>query len=135
MKGRTTTSPRVRRRSRRWSIRSTSTTTRPARSITGGYVYRGAALGAAFGGRYFFADFVRSRVWSIALTRRRGPARRARRTCASTPPSSAAPSQLAGVSSFGVDAGGELYIVSYNRGVVLRVVGPPGTPADLRIIR
>ena len=67
-KGRTTTSPRVRRRSRRWSIRSTNTTTRIGSSITGGYVYRGASLGAAFRGRYFFADFVRSRVWSIALT-------------------------------------------------------------------
>ena len=43
--------------------------------------------------------------------------------------------QLAGVSSFGVDASGELYIVSYNRGVVLKIVGPPGTPGSLRIIR
>jgi hypothetical protein len=37
-------------------------------SITGGYVYRGTALGAAFRGRYLFADFVDSRVWSIKLT-------------------------------------------------------------------
>ena len=36
-------------------------------SITGGYVYRGAA-GPAYLGRYFFADFVQGRVWSIALT-------------------------------------------------------------------
>ncbi|PYR57681.1 MAG: glucose dehydrogenase [Acidobacteria bacterium] len=37
-------------------------------SITGGYVYRGSALGAAYVGRYFFADFVQGRVWSVALT-------------------------------------------------------------------
>jgi len=32
-------------------------------SITCGYVYRGAALGAAFRGRCFFADFVSARIW------------------------------------------------------------------------
>ena len=37
-------------------------------SVTGGYVYRGRALGSAYRGRYFFADFVQGRVWSIALT-------------------------------------------------------------------
>src|SRR5207247_9692509 len=37
-------------------------------SITGGYVYRGRALGPNYRGRYFFADFVQGRVWSIALT-------------------------------------------------------------------
>src|SRR3954463_9432398 len=37
-------------------------------SITGGYVYRGTALGSAYQGRYFFADYVAGRVWSIALT-------------------------------------------------------------------
>lgn len=33
--------------------------------ITGGLVYRGGALGAAYYGRYFFADFIASRIWSI----------------------------------------------------------------------
>ncbi|PYQ93753.1 MAG: hypothetical protein DMF97_19435, partial [Acidobacteria bacterium] len=37
-------------------------------SITGGYVYRGSALGSAFQGRYFFADFIQGRVWSLGLT-------------------------------------------------------------------
>jgi hypothetical protein len=53
-------------------------------SITGGHVYRGSALGTAYVGRYFFADFIRSRVWSIGLTSgrtakpppRRGPSTR-----------------------------------------------------------
>lgn len=33
--------------------------------IIGGAVYRGTALGAAYEGRYFFADYVTSRIWSI----------------------------------------------------------------------
>src|SRR6185436_19214180 len=37
-------------------------------SITGGSVYRGAVLGPAYRGRYFFADFVSAKIWSIALT-------------------------------------------------------------------
>ena len=36
-------------------------------SITGGFVYRGAALDPMFNGRYFFADFVAGRVFSIGL--------------------------------------------------------------------
>jgi glucose/arabinose dehydrogenase len=36
-------------------------------SITGGFVYRGSALGTGLRGRYFFADFVAGRVWSVAL--------------------------------------------------------------------
>jgi glucose/arabinose dehydrogenase len=102
-------------------------------SITGGYVYRGASLGA-FRGRYFFADFVRSRVWSIGLViDAAGEARAADLREHTT--ELGGTTQLAGVSSFGVDAAGELYIVSYNRGVVLKIVGPPGTPGSLRIIR
>jgi len=103
-------------------------------SITGGYVYRGASLGAAFRGRYFYADFIRSRVWSIALTLDAAGEARASDVREHTTELGGS-AQLAGVSSFGVDAAGELYIVSYNRGVVLRVFGPPGTPGTLRIIR
>ena len=36
-------------------------------SITGGFVYRGSFLGASFQGRYFFADFVQGRVFSLIL--------------------------------------------------------------------
>ena len=76
-------------------------------------------------------------MWSIALTvdaDRRG---RARRTSSSTPPSSAV-AQLGNVSSFGVDADGELYVVSYSRGTILKIIGAddaPGAPTGLRIIR
>ncbi len=45
-------------------------------------------------------------------------------------------SQLGNISSFGVDADGELYLVSLTRGTVLIVAGlAPPTPTDLRVIR
>ncbi len=36
-------------------------------AITGGYVYRGAALGAVYQGRYFYADCVQGKVFSVGL--------------------------------------------------------------------
>ena len=45
-------------------------------------------------------------------------------------------SQLGNISSFGVDADGELYLVSLSRGAVLSLAGlGPPTPTDLRVIR
>ncbi len=47
-------------------------------------------------------------------------------------------SQLGNISSFGVDADGELYIVSLSRGTIIALVGAPTappTPTDLRILR
>lgn len=38
------------------------------RAITGGVVYRGAMLGSAYAGRYFFSDSIDNRVWSVALS-------------------------------------------------------------------
>ena len=107
-------------------------------SITGGIVYRGTALGAAHRGRYFFGDFIRSRVWSIGLTvnASTGEAVASGRTEHTAELGGSA--ELGGVASFGVDANQEMYIVSYSRGAVLRVVGTsaaPPAPASLRIIR
>lgn len=103
-------------------------------SITGGFVYRGQSLGDAFRGRYFFADFVSGRVWSLALSidaSGEGSASDVQEHTADL----GGTSQVGNVSSFGVDAQAELYIVSYDRGRVLRLAGGPPTPADLRIIR
>ena len=96
-------------------------------SITGGYVYRGAALGPEFDGRYFFADFIRGHVWSIALvidpTTGEAQATDLRDHTADL----GGAGMLGNISSFGVDADGELFIVSYSGGSVLRIVprGPP----------
>ena len=103
------------------------------RSITGGYVYRGAALGEAMRGRYVFGDFVRSRVWSIALTI--DAAGEARASDLREHTADLGGDQLQNVASFGVDAAGELYIVSYGGGAILKIIGPPPTPGSLRIIR
>jgi glucose/arabinose dehydrogenase len=106
-------------------------------SITGGYVYRGQQLGSSFRGRYFFADFVRSRVWSAALTIDGSGEARVTGVTEHTSELGGSAS-LAGVSSFGLDAEGELYVVSYSRGVILKIFGQrqtPPTPTGLRIVR
>ena len=103
-------------------------------SITGGYVYRGTALGPVFRGRYFFADFVRSRVWSLALNvggTGEATAFDVREHTAELGGVTA----LSNVASFGVDTEGELYIVSYGRGVILKLVSTLSPPTNLRIVR
>jgi glucose/arabinose dehydrogenase len=107
-------------------------------SITGGYVYRGAALGALYQGRYFFGDYIQSRVWSIALAVDPASGEARASNLIEHTSDLGGTAQLSGVSSFGLDADGELYIVSYSRGVVLKVTAagrPPSTPTGLRIIR
>ncbi len=45
---------------------------------------------------------------------------------------------LGNISSFGVDSDGELFVLNYSAGRVLRIVNPadpPPTPTGLRIIR
>ena len=87
-------------------------------SITGGFVYRGLRLGAAFRGRYFFADFGSGRVWSLGLSIDPNGEAHVVNIIEHT-------SQLGGVgnvSSFGVDADGELYIVDYS-GRILAIDG------------
>jgi glucose/arabinose dehydrogenase len=96
-------------------------------SVTGGFVYRGTELGEGTRGRYFFADFVQSRIWSVALTQN---------VLTGTAIASDLREHTAelGVgttmgrfpSTFGEDAAGELYIVSLS-GFVYRLLGtgPP----------
>jgi sugar lactone lactonase YvrE len=81
-----------------------------------------------------FADFVAGRIWSLALSvEPSGDARASDlrdHTVELGSPGS--------ISSFGVDAGGELYLVAYSTGSVLRVLGAataPPVPTSLRIIR
>ena len=96
------------------------------RSITGGYVYRGTALTPTFKGRYFFADFVAGRVWSLGLSISpiTGEAS-ATNLMEHTAELGGSPT-LGLISSFGVDAQGELYVVSWSNGSVLRIL--PDTP-------
>ena len=90
-------------------------------SITGGYVYRGAALDPMFNGRYFFADYVAGRVYSIGLHLDERQEAIADDHLELTQLLGGT-AELGLISSFGVDAEGELYIVSYTRGRVLKIV-------------
>jgi glucose/arabinose dehydrogenase len=106
-------------------------------SITGGFVYRGSALPATYRGRYFFADFVQGRVFSIALTIDANGEARASGLIEHTAELSAS-APFGSVSSFGVDRDGELYLVSYSLGRIFKIVGPPAAPpvpTGPRIIR
>jgi glucose/arabinose dehydrogenase len=106
-------------------------------SITGGFVYRGRRLPASYQGRYFFADYVAGRVWSIALAVDASGEARASNLIEHTAELGGA-SVLGNVSSFGLDADGELQIVSYSNGRILKIIGPPASPpapTGLRIIR
>jgi len=78
-------------------------------SITGGFVYRGAAL-AEHRGRYFFGDYCSGKVWTILsggiLPRPHDPRQE--------------PITVPRLTSFGEDARGELYATSHN-GTVYRI--------------
>ena len=107
-------------------------------SITGGFVYRGSALPAAFHGRYFYADYVAARVWSIALTVNASTGEATASDVREHTAELSAGAALGNISSFGVDSDGELYLVSHSRGTILKIVAPavaPPTPANPRIIR
>ena len=105
-------------------------------SVTGGFVYRGARLGSAYRGRYFFADYS-GRVWSVALTLDgAGEARASDRREHTAELRSQTP--LGFISSFGVDADGELYLVNHSDGRIIRITAPlasPPAPTGLKIIK
>jgi len=73
-------------------------------SVTGGYVYRGSAVPSARG-RYFYGDYCTGIIWSLRISG--GNAVDNRRES----------SQVAGLSSFGQGAIGDLYAVSLGGGL------------------
>jgi len=104
------------------------------RAITGGYVYRGQMLGANYRGRYFFADFVRARVWSMGLSIH--PTTGEATATDLVEHTDELGNDLAGgVSSFGRDLQGELYLTTFG-GRVLKIVADqtsaPHAPEEAR---
>jgi glucose/arabinose dehydrogenase len=93
-------------------------------SISGGFVYRGTDLGAAFRGRYFFTDYVSRRVWSFPLTIVAGGEAQAVDNATVTEHTA----ELGGSDAFGniasidIDARGELYLVSRSKGTLYKIV-------------
>jgi len=82
-------------------------------SVTGGYVYRGTAIGG-LDGRYLYGDYCSNRVFSFRWVD--GAVRDQLELTDDLDPDS----QIQGLTSFGEDAGGELYVVSQG-GSVFRV--------------
>lgn len=78
-------------------------------SVTGGYVYRGATIPGLYGA-YLFGDNVLGTVWALRLDDD-GDA------------DVAEVGFVEAVSAFGEDNAGELYAMSYSRGMVYRIVG------------
>jgi uncharacterized repeat protein (TIGR03806 family) len=86
------------------------------RSITGGYVYRGAELPGLYG-KYIYADYLSGRIWAW------------------DPAAGGEPQQIAtraGVSSFGEDRNGNLFVVGHADGR-LRRFAAAGGPLDPRL--
>lgn len=84
-------------------------------SITGGYIYRGAAI-PDLNGTYFFADYSSKGVYS--LTQPGG----AIKVLNETGNLESSTINLGSVASFGEDASGELYVLDYERGAVYKIV-------------
>ena len=101
-------------------------------SVTGGYVYRGSLLDMR--GRYFFADYVFHRVWSLALSINASGEATASDLRDHTAELSTV-GALGGISSFGIDADGDLYVGDHTRGLVLKIGRDPRPPTNVRIIR
>lgn len=75
-------------------------------AITGGYVYRGSAING-LAGSYVFGDFTSGRIFRLAN---------------GAPPLEELLDTNALISSFAEDAAGELYVLNYASGAILRIV-------------
>jgi len=90
-------------------------------SVTGGSVYRGA-LYPDLVGRYFYADFVEGKIWSLNKT-------------GSNPATWSSPEleldTSLNISAFGEDEAGELYVVDWAGGTIRRLADASGPRPDL----
>ena len=88
-------------------------------SVTGGYVYRGEAI-AELKGKYIFADYGRARIWVTDPTKiaTEGEGATTEITTDINPNRTA----VTGVSSFGEDAQGELYVCALDNGRIYKIL-------------
>jgi len=95
----------------------------PGCSVTGGYVYRGSAIGE-LQGHYFFGDWCSGQIWSFKIVG--GVVTQFQERTAELAPGGGL--AISRISSFGEDGLGELYIVDRNiegQGEVYKVVPLP----------
>ncbi|MBC8063215.1 MAG: PQQ-dependent sugar dehydrogenase, partial [Chlorobia bacterium] len=95
------------------------------RSITGGVVYRGSLL-QGYQGRYFFADFISRRVWSLGLNINAVTGEATAGNLLEHTAAFGGSNFLGNISSIDAGADGELYLSSFN-GNIYRVVPEPAT--------
>lgn len=95
------------------------------RSIIGGFVYRGAAI-PDLQGSYFFADYNKKRLWT--LRQQNGSLAELRERTFELQPT--APLAFTGITAFGEDAAGELYVCDIS-GQVYRIVPDAAATAGL----
>ena len=89
-------------------------------------MYRGRQVARAYRGRYFFADSMTSRVWSMGLSI--GPTGEATRTdVIDHTDELGGAAALGSIVSFGRDLQGELYLATFT-GNILRVVSDQAPP-------
>jgi glucose/arabinose dehydrogenase len=109
-------------------------------SLTGGYVYRGVDLGDLSRGRYFFADYVTCRVWSLPLTiQSNGEAQAVQASdvtehsvelgAPNTNDTDLRCGPYGNISSIDVDARGEIYLVSHSKGTIYKITRDVDTDA------
>ena len=91
-------------------------------SVTGGLIYRGEALDPSLNGRYFYADFISGRVFSLGLHLDAVTSEATADDLREHTESLGGGTQLGMVSSFGTDHDGEMLVLNYARGNVLRIV-------------
>lgn len=89
---------------------------RNARSVTGGYVYRGKAL-PNLHGWYFFGDYVSGQVWAIQQQN----GERSAYVDMSKHLDQTGQGYIPGLASFGQDGAGELYLMSLSGGQLYRL--------------
>ncbi|HVT12782.1 MAG TPA: PQQ-dependent sugar dehydrogenase [Fimbriimonadaceae bacterium] len=97
-------------------------------AITGGYVYRGTALGNYWNGRYFYADEVTGDVWSFRLNQS-GTGSASDNTLHTDELGTAA----GHISSIDVDSAGELYFLNFNAGRIYKVISSAVPPTSVTV--
>ena len=108
-------------------------------AVTGGYVYRGSQLPAAYRGRYFFADSSASRVWSMELSINPTTGEATMANVVEHTDELGGDAALGGIVSFGRDLQGELYLATFAGGRILRIISEsspsaPGPPLNLQAV-
>jgi glucose/arabinose dehydrogenase len=98
-------------------------------AITGGYIYRGTALGTYWNNRYFFCDEVTGDIWSLRLNQAGSGS--GSDVILHNPEIGSAGS----VASIDIDSTGELYFVSFTRGTIYKLISAAVAPTSWTVFR